>query len=405
MKSSCIFVVSLVLFAGGLFAQEGKEYPTDAMSVPPVLRPVPGYLQDSARKFQSAPSLTVSPQGRLWVAWHTGTHPSEGEENCHVVASSGDGGESWSEPLFATDMPGPLRTLDPGLWTDPNGKVWLFFAYLYGQWDGRGGIWVMSPVDPEDEHSDWSAPRRICHGFMKNKPLVTSDGRWLFPVEFMAGTPCNYSQGKYIARDTLPKEVVFDLPELNNANVFESLDQLHTVHYLGQANVPKEVRSCYEHMVVEKRDGTLWLLCRVAYGIGESFSRDGGKTWTELVPSRIANPDSRFFIGRLASGNLLLVKNGPVDTQTGREKITAFVSKDDGQTWLGGLVLDPRNNVSYPDAVQGQDGTIYVVNDYSRYDAKEIVLHRFREEDVLAGSLVSQGSRLGIIVNKAGSEE
>lgn len=34
----------------------------------------------------------------------------------------------YTPPLFAIDPPGPLRVLDPGLWTDPDGKVWLFYA-------------------------------------------------------------------------------------------------------------------------------------------------------------------------------------------------------------------------------------------------------------------------------------
>lgn len=405
MRISIIILLSVILISTVVHAQHEPGSTDrgswDSMSIPPVLRPVPDYLQDGKRKFQSAPSLTVSPKGRLWVAWHTGTHGSEGEENCHVVATSGDQGENWSKPIFAVDVKGPLRTLDPGFWTDPKGQVWLFFGFLYGNWDGRGGIWVMKPDDPEDENSTWSVPRRICHGFMKNKPLVTSDDRWLFPVEFMVGSPFNISNGKKVDIKTIPEKVLFNMPEYNNANVFESTDLLKTVHYLGQAHVPKKVRSCYEHMIVERRDRSLWLLCRVQYGIGESFSRDGGKTWTDLVPSQIANPDSRFFIGRLQSGNLLLVKNGPVDSRSDREKITAFLSDDDGKTWKGGLVLDARKEVSYPDAVQDRNGTIYVVNDHSRYRDREIMLHRFTENDVRAGKIVSQGSRLMMIVNKA----
>lgn len=42
------------------------------------------------------------------------------------------------------------------------------------------------------------------------------------------------------------------------------------------------------------------------------------------------------------SGNLLLVTHGPLDQRTGREKLRAFVSDDDGKTWQGGLILDER---------------------------------------------------------------
>ncbi|MDO5581836.1 MAG: exo-alpha-sialidase [Planctomycetia bacterium] len=396
---------SLYLKALVQFIKDLPEKPfvgTDTMQTPPVLRPVPRYLQDAERKFQSAPSLTVTPGGRLWVAWHTGSFGSEGEENCHVAASSGDGGKTWTPPLFAVDVPGPLRTLDPGFWTDPNGKVWLFFAFLYGQWDGRGGLWVMSPDDPENPNSEWSAPRRICHGFLKNKPLVTRDGRWLFPVEFMAAKPHNYSRGKMVPMEKLPPDAVFSFPEYNDADVFESLDRGKTVHFLGKAHVPPKDRSCYEHMIVERKDGSLWMLGRTKYGIGESFSKDGGKTWSEMVPSKIPHPDSRFFIGRLKSGRLLLIKNGPMDRRTKREQMMAFLSEDDGKTWKGGLMLDERRGVSYPDAVQDHNGVIYAVHDRNRTTDHEILIHRFTEEDILAKKPVSQVCRLKTIVNQAG---
>ena len=38
-------------------------------------------------------------------------------------------------------------------------------------------------------------------------------------------------------------------------------------------------------------------------------SRDDGRTWSEPKASSIQNPSARFFLRRLALGNLLLVKN------------------------------------------------------------------------------------------------
>ena len=371
---------------------------TDAMKPFPVLRPVPERLGDERRGFQSAPSLTVSPKGRLWVAWHTGD-TTEGDENGMVVVSSGDGGDTWTPPLFAIDPPGPLRILDPGLWTDPDGKVWLFYAQLYGMWDGRAGVWAMQPVDPEDANTAWTPARRLCHGFMKNKPIVTRDGTWLLPSEFMNGKPWG---GRLGASKPIPPEFVFDMPEYHAANVFVSKDKGRTVTFLGRAQIPPKDRDCTENMVVERKDGSLWMLVRTKYGIGETVSTDGGKTWTEVKPSAIQNPNSRFYIGRLKSGAMLLVKNGPTDKRIGRSRISAFVSDDDGATWLGGLVLDERDNVSYPDAAEGPDGFIHVVHDRERTKAREILHHRFTEADVRAGRLVTPGSRLKAIVNKAG---
>ena len=81
--------------------------------------------------------------------------------------------------------------------------------------------------------------------------------------------------------------------------------------------------------------------------------------------------------------------------------MTAYLSEDDGETWLGGLVLDERDNVSYPDGGQADDGTIFAVYDFERYGAREIYVARFTEEDVKAGKIVSENGALKLLVNKA----
>lgn len=386
------------LLSSLLLATAPGSYETDALKAFPVLKPVPDRLSDARRGFQSAPSITASPKGRLWVAWHTGD-TTEGDENGMVVVSSGDGGDSWTPPLFAIDPPGPLRVLDPGLWTDPDGKVWLFYAQLYGMWDGRAGVWAMHPVDPERADTDWTPARRLCDGFLKNKPVVTRTGTWLLPSEFMNCRPWG---GRIGAATAIPPEFVHEMPAFRAANVFGSRDKGLTVSFLGRAEIAPKDRDCTENMVVERRDGSLWMLVRVKYGLAESVSRDGGATWSELRPSKILGPSSRFFIGRLRSGAMLLVKNGETTRKTGRSRMMAFLSDDDGETWTEGLMLDERAHVSYPDAVEDLDGFIHVVHDRARTTAREILHHRFKEADIRAGRLVSPGSRLKVIVNKAG---
>ena len=151
-------------------------------------------------------------------------------------------------------------------------------------------------------------------------------------------------------------------------------------------------------MVVEKRDSSLWMLVRRHDGLGEAHSYDGGHTWWQARHAGITGPDSRFFIRRLASGNLLLVNH--VDYR-GRNNLTAKLSFDDGQTWQGGLVLDARPNVSYPDGTQDEKGNIYIAYDFERYNAREVLMAVFTEADILAGKIVSPDSRLSVFVSKA----
>jgi hypothetical protein len=100
----------------------------------------------------------------------------------------------------------------------------------------------------------------------------------------------------------------------------------------------------------------------------------------------------------LSSGRLLLVNHYRF---SGRNNLTAMLSDDEGLTWRGSLLLDERINVSCPDGVEAEDGTIYVVYDRERSLEREILLASFTEEDILAGAKVSERSQFMRIVNKA----
>jgi hypothetical protein len=235
---------------------------------------------------------------------------------------------------------------------------------------------MMTANEPENEQADWQPPQRLTDGVMMCKPIVLSSGEWAVPASTWKDTDFS-------------------------AKMLVSTDQGKSWSIRGACNIPDKDQTFDEHMIVERKDGSLWLLARTRYGIGESFSPDRGKTWAELKPSEIAHPSARFFIYRLNSGNLLLVKHGPVDKKIGRSDLTAFISRDDGRSWEGGLMLDDRPGVSYPDGQQTADGTIYITHDYNRTTDRNIFFSTFREEDVLAGKDVSGKVRLRQIISKA----
>ena len=88
-----------------------------------------------------------------------------------------------------------------------------------------------------------------------------------------------------------------------------------------------------------------------------------------------------------------------------------MLSEDDGRTFPYTLLLDGRSNVSYPDAVECEDGSIYLVYDRERgcfknsleeayADAREILLSRITEEDILAGEVCGEKSFLRRVVSR-----
>jgi hypothetical protein len=330
------------------------------------------------RLWQGIPGIERTRKGRLYATFYSGGK-GEGSENFVLLLKSDDNGLTWSDPLYVIDPPDKVRAFDPCLWIDPLGRLWWFWSQSYTLYDGRAGVWASVMENPDDDDAAWSTPIRICHGIMINKPTILLTGEWLFPCAVWKCRDSEFNR----------------LEEERFSNVYISDDQGKTFRLQGRADVPD--RAFDEHMIVEKKDGSLWMLVRTKYGIGESYSFDKGKTWTPGRDSGLGGPNSRFFIRRLQSGNLLLVNHLNF---TGRSHLTAMLSEDDGMTWKYKITIDERSQVSYPDGVQAEDGTVYIIYDRERYDAKEILMAVITEEDIRQGRCVTEKARLKMIVNK-----
>ncbi len=371
MKSAIAFLSVLVLNLTLLHAEEGTSRQAPRHVGPP--------LSEHAvtnRAFSGIPSLAVTPRNRLWAVWYAGETPGEDLNNYVVLstsAASDDSNRTWNEVLtIDPDGGGPVRSFDPELWMSPDGRLFCFWSQM-----SKGlSLWYIETGDPESAEPKWSAPRRLGYGVMMCKPLVLLSGEWVLPVSTWR-------------------------THNDSAQMIVSTDAGKTWTIRGGCNVPPADRQFDEHMFIERQDGSIWLLARTKYGIGESTSTDRGRTWPELRPSAILHTPARFFIRRLVSGNLLLVKHGPVNKRTGRSHLTAYVSRDDGITWDGGLMLDERKGVSYPDGQQTPDGLIRIIYDYSRTGDRNILMAAFREEDVSAGKAVSGAVQLRQLVSKA----
>ncbi|MEN6549546.1 MAG: sialidase family protein [Armatimonadia bacterium] len=363
--------------------------PDLALSPPPVnTDPGPEY-HTSMRLWQGIPSVERASDGRLYATWYSGGK-TEDPDNYALIVRSDDGGDTWTEPILVVDPPGEVRAFDSNLWTDPLGRLWFFWAQSHTLFDGRVGVWTVRCDDPAAETLTWSEPRRLANGIMLNKPTVLSTGEWLLPTAL-------WRPSSWLAEDSPAFGAHPELDGDRFSNMLVSRDSGESFALLGQADVPERVFD--EHMIVERRDGSLWMLVRTLHGIGESHSFDRGKTWTAGQDSGLGGPCSRFFISRLHSGRLLLVNH---HDYTGRNNLTALLSDDDGATWPWKLLLDGRDSVSYPDGFQAPDGTIQIIYDRERYGAKEILLARFTEEDIMAGEPKSAVCRLQHVVNQAG---
>lgn len=56
-------------------------------------------------------------------------------------------------------------------------------------------------------------------------------------------------------------------------------------------------------------------------------------------------------------------------------------------------MIDEREKVTYPDGVQAEDGTIYIIYDYNRTPEGVVLMATFTEDDVRAAKPVTNRIR------------
>lgn len=342
------------------------------------------------RRHQGIPSVAVSKGGRLWATWYCNVNGCETADNFAVLATSADDGKTWKEVLVADpDLTGLKRAFDPEIWVTPDNRLlWTWservagiYAFGLQRWSGCGAdpasdklCGVYLDAESEPDLSALPEPFEIAGGVMMCKPIARKDGSWLLPVAHWFAEPSSL--------------------------FYESRDNGRTFTYLGGATVPTEARTFDEQNVVELADGTLKAWMRTAGhhgipGLMESVSKDGGRTWTLASRAKVPQCSSRVFVTKLRSGNLVMVKNGAKDVFTDRQRLTAILSRDGGETWEGGLLLDERKNVSYPDGCEMPDGSVMVIYDRNRTEEMEILTARFTEADILAGGKAAHAAISG----------
>ena len=249
---------------------------------------------------------------------------------------SSDGGATWTKDdvhLTAGDE-GGMNTMSPSLLRMRDGSLGLFYLRKNGLTDCRVFLRMS-----RDDGKTWGEAR-VCtepvgYYVMNNDRAVRlKSGRILLPVALHA----------------TPSEPKFQ----RHAQIacFSSDDD--GVAWRRGENAPGGgMHALEEPGVVELRGGRVMLWCRTDAGSQfVSHSRDGGVTWDELTPSKIASPRSPASIERVpATGDLLLAwnDNGDVSGKTHgkRTPFNVAISRDDGVTWTNVRTLESDPNGWY----------------------------------------------------------
>ena len=130
-----------------------------------------------------------------------------------------------------------------------------------------------------------------------------------------------------------------------------------------------------EPTVIELKDGKLWMLIRTSQDHHyQSFSNDGGETWSDATPSPFYGTITMPTIGRLKDGRILFLWSNTTplpevnnttgvwdDVFTNRNVIHAAISSDEGKSWQGfrELYLDPRRDAEDFGTIPGIDKSVH----------------------------------------------
>ncbi|WP_145255071.1 sialidase family protein [Pseudomonas sp. DE0157] len=327
------------------------------------------------RKYQATPTIARTGPSRYWAAWRAdNVNPAEGPGNFAVLAYSDDGANSVNEYGYVTYSPSQPgnQIIDPMLWTDPQGRLWLFYGVSGDNklYDGVGGAWAIICDDPNSDSPKWSEPFRLSYYGDPRRPVAIGD-RWYITLDgwrFSAAYPPFYDE-----------HVGPHVYELDwNAKKIKHISQL-------PPNNNGQYSGFFETELVERSDGSVLALLRSTSeksNMQYSVSRDRMKSWTPWEDYKVTVPSSssRAWLGRTPSGLLLLCWNN--DHMRG--SLTIGISEDDGNTYRYKKIIEPDSSIqaSYPVVTFGDDGEILVIYDNGRDSQRQIRLSRFFEKDI-----------------------
>lgn len=281
--------------------------------------------------------------GRLMFAYSrfTGDSADDFAKACIAVRISSDGGDTWSgdSVIAQPEDHDALNIMSVSLLRMTNGDIGLFYLLRYGFQDMRLHLRRSS-----DEGLTWGEP--VCcvpaaGYYVTNNDRVVrlSSGRLVVPAGFHRMKMSDSEWGKFDGRAV----AFFFLSDDDGATWREARNFCS----IGSPNSQSDMQ---EPGVIELANGTLWGWARTDLGCQyETFSSDGGESWSTPAPSAFTSPCSPLSMKRNPhNGDLLAIWN-PIPAYNtrkiekhswGRTPLIGAVSKDDGRTWSGHFAVE-----------------------------------------------------------------
>lgn len=257
-----------------------------------------------------------------------------------VTCVSSNGGKTWTKPHVVTkgdDATG--NVLSASFLRLGSGAIALFYCKLTNV-EGTGVFHDLKMRVSHDEGQTWDSERTLnilgnhSQVLLNDKAIRLSTGRILLPT--------------YCGLSPFSPDPEFVQPLISDDD--------------GETWFPSPYRVCRqvktrgglsESSVVERGDGSLLMISRTNSGfMYRSESQDCGETWKRPVATDIPASGSPSSLCRIpGSDDILLICNQITKEESrwgfSRHRLTAFISKDGGQTWIHRRNLSSMDERTY----------------------------------------------------------
>jgi predicted neuraminidase len=242
-----------------------------------------------------------------------------------------------------------LPCWNPVLFQPQPGLLWLF--YKVGP---SPQTWWGELKRSTDDGQTWSAAEKLPAGFLgpiKNKPQRLANGDILCPTSTETAEARSAWRVHFERTSDLGKTWTKSTPAVMDGE--KPIDAI-------------------QPSILFHSDLQLQAVGRSRAGkIFETWSQDGGKTWSAVSLTSLPNPNSGTDAVTLKDGRQLLVYN---HTPRGRSPLNVAISSD-GKVWQRGAVLeDEPGEYSYPAVIQTADERVHITYTWKRKRVKHVVL-------------------------------
>jgi predicted neuraminidase len=369
MKFQLFHLLSLTLLAPML--QQGSVAPAPASIVKNE------FIFEKAPFPSSHASTIVETARGLVAAWFGGTRERHPDVGIWVSRHEGTG---WSAPVEVANGVQPDGTRhpcwNPVLFQPSNGPLVLF--YKVGP--SPSAWWGMARTST-DQGQTWSAAVRLPDGFLgpiRAKPIEISPGVML------AGSSTEHDGWVvHLERFSGP----WTAEALASPKSWEKTAPLNSKDEFGAIQPTILVHSSTELQILNRSRQSV---------ITESWSKDGGRTWSRMTATSLPNPSAGIDAVRLANGRFLLVYN---PLKSGRGRLDVAISND-GRTWTTAVTLeDSTGEYSYPAMIQTRDGLVHVTYTWRRQLIKHVVVDPARFSTSTSPDAQGRSTNLGSDAN------